>query len=70
MEAQLSSAATFGAQQYSDSFFYSPPTDSRYLQTSFIKVPPTTSVESKTIEFTLNRFQASLVKYFAIVSYS
>lgn len=61
MESQLTQANTFAAQSYAESFFRELPTDSRFLQTSFQKFPPNSSIESKVIEFSLNRFTAANV---------
>jgi hypothetical protein len=61
MEAQLSQAGTFAAQNYAESFFRQLPTDSRFLQVSFQKFPPNSSLESDTIQFVLNRFEAANV---------
>ena len=59
MESQLNQAGTFAAQNYADSFFRELPTDSRFLQVSYQKFPPTSSLDSDTIEFSLNRFSAA-----------
>ena len=61
MEAQLSQAGTFAAQNYAESFFRQVPTDSRFLQTSFQKFPPNSSLDADTINFVLNRFEAANV---------
>ena len=61
MEAQLNQASTFAAQSYADSFFRQLPTDSRFLQVSFQKFPPNSSLDCETIQFTLNRFEAANV---------
>jgi len=59
MESQLTQANTFAAQSYAESFFRELPTDSRFLQTSFQKFPPNSSLDSNVIEFSLNRFTAA-----------
>ena len=61
MEAQLHQAGTYAAQNYADSFFRQLPTDSRYLQVSFQKFPPQSSLDSTVIQFVLNRFEAANV---------
>lgn len=58
MEAQLPPADSYPAQEYAQSFFRSIPTDSRFLQCTLQKFPPSTSVESDTIIFDLNKFEA------------
>lgn len=59
MEAQLTQALSFPAQEYAQSFFKEIPTDSRFLQSTYQKFPPSSSLEAKTIEFTLSRFEAA-----------
>ena len=61
MEAQLTQAGTYAAQNYADSFFRQLPTDSRFLQVSFQKFPPNSSIDAETIQFVLNRFEAANV---------
>ena len=61
MESQLTEPHTFAAQNYAQSFFRELPTDSRFLQCSFQKFPPNTSLDATTIEFSLNRFTAANV---------
>ena len=61
MEAQLNQAGTYAAQNYADSFFRQLPTDSRFLQVSFQKFPPNTSIDVENIQFVLNRFEAANV---------
>ena len=61
MEAQLNQAGTFAAQSYAESFFRQVPTDSRFLQTSFQKFPPNSSLDADIINFVLNRFEAANV---------
>ena len=61
MESQLTQANTFAAQNYAESFFRELPTDSRFLQVSFQKFPPNSSLDSNVIEFSLNRFTAANV---------
>lgn len=59
MEAQLNQPKTYGAQDYAQTFFQELPTDARFLQNTFQKFPPTSSLATKTIEFKLNRFEAA-----------
>ena len=61
MESQLNQAGTYAAQNYADSFFRELPTDSRYIQVSYQKYPPNSSLDSTTLDFTLNRFTAANV---------
>ena len=55
MEAQLSQAGTYAAQNYADSFFRQLPTDSRFLQVSYQKFPPSTSIDAENISFVLKK---------------
>lgn len=59
MEAQLNQTKTYGAQDYAQTFFRSTPTDARFLQNTFQKIPPSSSLSTKTIEFNLSRFEAA-----------
>ena len=59
MEAQLVESSTFPAQQYAQSFFASLPTDARFLQTSFQKIMPSSSIDGSTIEFNLDKYDAA-----------
>jgi hypothetical protein len=61
MEAQLTEASTFPAQVYANSFFSSLPTDARFLQSTFQKFVPTSSIDGKTIEFNLDKYDAANV---------
>ena len=61
MESQLNQAGTYAAQSYADSFFRELPTDSRFLQVTYQKFPPSSSLDCDTIEFSLNRFTAANV---------
>lgn len=61
MEAQLNQPKTYGAQDYAQTFFRQTPTDARFLQTSFQKIPPSSSLATRTIEFNLTRFEAANV---------
>jgi hypothetical protein len=61
MESQLSEAATFPAQLYAESFFAKLPTDSRFLQCTFQRFMPSSSIDGKTIEFNLDRYDAANV---------
>ena len=61
MEAQLAEAGTFPAQVYAESFFAKYPTDARFLQCTYQKFVPSSSIEGKTIEFNLDRYDAANV---------
>ena len=61
MESQLNQAGTFAAQNYADSFFRELPTDSRFLQVTYQKFPPTSTLDAVNIDFCLNRFTAANV---------
>jgi len=61
MESQLVTANSFPAQDYSESFFASVPTDSRFLSCNYQKFPPVTSIDGKTIKFELGRYTAGNV---------
>jgi hypothetical protein len=61
MEAQLTEASTFPAQLYSSSFFAKLPTDSRFIQCTYHKFMPTSTLSAKTIEFNLDKFDAANV---------
>lgn len=59
MEAQLTESSTFPAQIYANSFFSNLPTDARFLQNTFQKIVPSSSINGKIIEFILPRFDAA-----------
>ena len=59
MESQLIEASTFPAQQYAQSFFSSVPTDARFLQCTFQKIMPASSLDGSTIEFNLDKYEAA-----------
>lgn len=59
MESQQIAASTYPAQEFAQSFFQELPTDSRFLQNSFTKFSPTSSVLSDTITFDLLKFDAA-----------
>jgi hypothetical protein len=61
MEAQLTEASTFPVQAYANSFFSQFPTDARFLQCTLQKIMPTSSIDGKTIEFNLDRYDAANV---------
>ena len=61
MESQLSEAGTFPAQVYAESFFAKLPTDARFLQCTYQKFMPSSSIDGKTIEFNLDRYDAANV---------
>lgn len=59
MESQLLESSTYPAQQYAQSFFSPLPTDARFLQTSFQKIMPSSSLDGSTIEFNLDKYDAA-----------
>ena len=59
MEAQLTPALSYPAQAYAQSFFEEVPVDSRFISTSYMKFPPSSTIDAKKIEFVLSRFEAS-----------
>lgn len=61
MEAQLNEANTFPSQSYAQSFFSRLPTDNRFLQCAYTKVPPNASLDSKTLTFVMERLEAANV---------
>ena len=61
MESQLTEAGTFPAQIYAESFFSKLPTDARFLQCTYQKFMPSSSIDGKTIEFNLDRYDAANV---------
>jgi hypothetical protein len=61
MEAQIVESSTYPAGAYANSFFASLPTDSRFLKCTAQKVMPSSSIDGKTIEFNLERYQAGNV---------
>ena len=61
MESQLAEAGTFPAQLYAQSFFAKLPTDARFLQCTYQKFMPCSSIDGKTIEFNLDRYDAANV---------
>ena len=61
MEAQLTEAGTFPSQVYAESFFAKFPTDARFLQCTYQKFVPTSSIDGKKIEFKLDRYDAANV---------
>ena len=61
MESQLTEAGTFPAQIYAESFFAKLPTDARFLQCTYQKFMPCSSIDGKTIEFNLDRYDAANV---------
>ena len=61
MEAQLTEAGTFPAQVYAESFFAKYPTDARFLQCTYQRFMPSSSIDGKTIEFNLDRYDAANV---------
>jgi hypothetical protein len=59
MESQLIETNTVFSQEYSQSFFAHLPTDQRFLQQTFHKILPSSSIDGPEIEFTLERFEAN-----------
>ena len=47
MEAQLSGSSTYHAQEYTESWIASVPSDSRFTCTSFMSFPPETRIDGK-----------------------
>ena len=56
MEGQLVEAHSFPAQRYAESFFQKVPLDSRFLQCTYQKFMPSSSIDGRTIEFCLDRY--------------
>ena len=59
MVSQLLESSTFPAQQYAQSFFSNVPTDARFLQCSFQKILPSSNIDSNTIEFSFDKYDAA-----------
>jgi hypothetical protein len=59
MESQLIETNTVLSQEYSQSFFANLPTDQRFLQQTFHKILPSSSIDAPEIEFTLEKFEAN-----------
>ena len=58
MEAQLVQPLSVPTQDYAESFFRQLPQDERFIQTSYQKFPPVSSITANKIEFVLSRFEA------------
>ena len=59
-ESQLSVAASYPAQVYSQSFAREIPTDSRFIQCNYQRYPPSSSiVDTDTITFDLSKFESA-----------
>lgn len=58
MEATLTEPLSFPSQSYAQSFFHSVPTDTRFLNCSFQKFLPSTSLDAETQQFNFSRFEA------------
>ena len=58
MEAQLVQPLSVPTQDYAESFFRQLPQDERFIQTSYQKFPPNSSISANKIEFLLSRFEA------------
>ena len=56
MEGQLREPLSFPAQIYAESFFRKLPVDARFLQCTYQKFVPSSSIDGKTIEFNLDRY--------------
>jgi len=66
-EAVLSGENTFSAQDYTESFFASVPSDERFISCSYQKFPPESSIDGKTIVFVLSRYQASNIYLIQVI---
>jgi hypothetical protein len=60
MESQLYDSSTIPGQEFAESFFSRVPTDSRFLQTSFQKVMPSSSIDADVIEFNFERYTGKI----------
>jgi len=58
MEAVLTEPISFPAESYVQTFFHSLPTDSRFLNSSYAKFLPSTTLDADTQQFNLSRFEA------------
>jgi hypothetical protein len=59
MESQIQQALTYPSQAYAQSFFAKLPTDARFLQVTHQKFVPSSTIDSSTIEFCLDRYDAA-----------
>jgi hypothetical protein len=59
MESQLIESGTILSQEYYQSFFARVPTDQRFLQQTFHKILPSSSIDGDEIEFNLEKFEAN-----------
>ena len=59
MESQIQQSLTYPSQAYAQSFFAKYPIDARFLQVTHQKFVPTSSIDSSTIEFCLDRYDAA-----------
>ena len=64
MESQLFESLTFPVELYAQSFFRRMATDSRFLQVTHQKFSPTSNIDSKVIEFQLDRYDAGTLHKF------
>jgi hypothetical protein len=55
----LIESGTILSQEYSQSFFARVPTDQRFLQQTFHKILPSSSIDGDEIEFNLEKFEAN-----------
>ena len=64
MEAQLTEPLTYPSQSYAASFFSVLPRDARFINTVHHKFQPTSSIDVKTITFSLPRYESPSVYNF------
>ena len=61
MESQLTEALTFPATSYSSNFFHPLPSDDRFLQNTFQKFMPSSSIDEPQIDFCLDRYDSASI---------
>ena len=61
MESQLTEALTFPATSYSSNFFHALPSDDRFLQNTFQKFMPSSSIDEPSIDFCLDRYDSASI---------
>ena len=61
MESQLTEALTFPATSYSSNFFHALPSDDRFLQNTFQKFMPSSSIDEPQIDFCLDRYDSASI---------
>jgi hypothetical protein len=64
MEGQQTEPLTWPSQNYASSFFSKVPLDSRFLNSNFQKIVPSSIIDGKTITFACQRFDAPNVYNF------